>query len=53
MTKEQIEEVFNLLFTGAFDNWYKGDFEAFVTGDDGAPSKEKIVEWLSTRLGGK
>ena len=43
-------QVFALLMTADFEDWYKNEFTPFVDGDDEAPTKEKIMYWLSKEL---
>ena len=38
--------VYNLLTTQRFVNWYENKFVPHIEGDEDAPSREEIVEWI-------
>ena len=44
MTAE--EKVFEMLMSAKFERWYENEFMDFVEGEKGAPSKERILEFI-------
>ena len=44
MTTE--EKVFEMLMSSDFELWYESEFMDFAEGEKGAPSKERILEFI-------
>lgn len=44
LTTEQAEAILEGLTKQAFYNWYTGDFEAYIAGDEDALPKQRMLE---------
>jgi hypothetical protein len=40
------EDILNVLESIEFDRWYQEDFNDFVVGDAGAPTREEILKGI-------
>jgi hypothetical protein len=53
MDKETLSEmILNILQKQSFENWYNTKLQDYITGEEGAPSKEEILkelQWQITR----
>lgn len=54
MNKEQLAKMFlDILEQQSFKNWLEKDFEDYITGEEGAPTKEQILKDLQWYLPSK
>ena len=50
MSKEQINAVFNLICSRSFERWYENSFLDYISGEECAPDKAQILQWLADHL---
>jgi len=50
--KPEVKIIYNALFSASFENWYKTDFDKFVSGDQDAPTMEEILEYIEDNMTG-
>ncbi len=53
MNEELAKNVFDMLMSADFEDWYQSEFMPFVEGDENAPSKTVILKWLDYQLNQK
>ena len=46
----QLGNVLNVLQSDEFYDWYAGDFSSWLSEEEGAPSADAIVKWISDKL---
>lgn len=46
----EAKKVLQLIEGSWFEDWYASDFEDYITGEDGAKSKEQILADLERKL---
>lgn len=49
-TENVVESAFNMLMSQNFADWYTEQFIPFVEGDEAAPTKTEIMQYLEKRL---